>query len=103
MGLVAEMGVPQSAAVSGGVCSAGRGEGKGRRGSGSKCRSRAGGARPGLTSPSCLMLGGSCGGTEPRPPQGLMKVRAGGFPAFGGFPVLYLNGQGLPFILMPKI
>lgn len=31
-----------------------------------------------------------------------MKVRAGGSPAFGGFPVLLLNVQGFPFALIPK-
>lgn len=99
---MAEMWVPQSAAISSGVCGARRGEGNGRRGSGGECHSRAGAGRPGLESPSRLMQGGACGGTEPRPPQGPMTAQAGGSPAFGGFPVLFLNVQGLPFILIPK-
>lgn len=31
-----------------------------------------------------------------------MKVQAGGSPVFGGSPVLFLDVQGHPFILIPK-
>lgn len=68
MGLVAEMEVLQSTAVSGGVCGVGRGVGKDCQSSVSECHCQAGGERPGLKAPSCLMQGRPVGEQSPDHP-----------------------------------